>query len=413
FCPEMIIRTIYLPKLVQKELDRVVKYEIEQLIPSGTGGYTSDYMVLGEEMREGAVQQKVLIAALPSAIVGEYMDLFWDLNLKPQVFDFHGNSVSRVVNMLKNSNKGERQLVVDAGASTTTITFVENGAPVFTRLLQKGGGELTRPFANTFNLSLEDIFRSVEFYKSRSGNDLDSVIVAGGGSRLEGFGGFIATNLGLEEVLIAEALPPLAKGRFSPEQAVVYINALGLALGEAKDRNKSINLLPGDYRDISKKRRAKRIKVLAGILAGAIAAGAVILPLYYRDSLKSMNTGIQHEIEGWARVMEHRQTREDLERLLAQREEMANSLRSMGLEWSTLFEEIERCTPYGVRLESVSYSKDGTIEIHGIASGYNSVARFVVALRSAQKIKAAEPVSIVLFGDDVHSFEVRCRVGGE
>lgn len=409
FCPEMIIRTIYLPKLVQKELDRVVKYEIEQLIPSGTGGYTSDYMVLGEEMREGAVQQKVLIAALPSAIVGEYMDLFWDLNLKPQVFDFHGNSVSRVVNMLKNSNKGERQLVVDAGASTTTITFVENGAPVFTRLLQKGGDGATQYSEQLF----KDIYRSVEFYRSRSGSGLDSVITVGGGSYLKDFGTLIASKLELREVSIADTLPYLAGGRFLPEQAAEYANVLGLALGYGKTGTKGLNLLPGDYLDTRKKRRAKTVKVLAGLLLGALATVALILPLHYRDSMESISAGIQSEIDGWSSVMEYRQTEEAMKRMLAEREEMVSLLRSMGMEWSAIFTEIGKYTPYGVRLETVSYTKDGTIEIHGFAPDYNSVARFVVGLRSVQEIKDAEPVSIIHSKDETCSFEVRCRVGGE
>ncbi|HZX45882.1 MAG TPA: pilus assembly protein PilM, partial [Clostridia bacterium] len=267
-CPEMIIRTVYLPRLVPRELRSAVKYEIEQLMSSVAGQYVSDYMVLGEELREGSVQQKVLIAALPLSIVEKYTKLFRGLNLKPLVFDFHGNCVSRLVGILKNISKGERHLVLDSGASTTTITFVENGAPVFTRILQKGGDGATQYSEQLF----KDIYRSVEFYRSRSGSGLDSVITVGGGSYLKDFGTLIASKLELREVSIADTLPYLAGGRFLPEQAAEYANVLGLALGEAKDRNKSINLLPGDYRDISKKRRAKRIKVLAGILAGAIAA---------------------------------------------------------------------------------------------------------------------------------------------
>ena len=452
-CPEMIIRTVYMPKLVPKELYSAIKYEIEQLIPAGTGEYISDYRILGEETRDGAVQVKVLIAALQSAIVREYMELLSGLNLKPFVFDFHGNSASRVVTMLKNVQKGDRQLVVDVGESSTTITFMENGAPVFTRLLQKGGGEMTSSIANTFNLSLEDaeqqkkahgivysegqkpedcfalemsrsisptaeqllkdIYRSVEFYRSRNGRSLDSVIAIGGGSHLKGFGGYIASNLDLKKVSITEALPTLARDRFSPEQGEVLVNALGLALREDKAKYKDINLLPEDYRNIRKRRRAKRAKVLAGLLAGALAVGAIILPLNYRDSLESMSIGIQHEMGGWSRVMEYRQTRDDLEKQLAEREETVHRLCSLGMEWSALLEDIGGSTPSGVRLESVSYLEGGMITIYGIAPDYKTVAQFVVGLRRIEGIEVAEPVGIALIDDYVLSFETRCFVGGE
>jgi type IV pilus assembly protein PilM len=452
-CPEMIIRTIYLPKLVPKELEAVVKYEIEQLIPAGAGEYIADYRILGEEVREGAVQVSLLIAAMPSAIIGEYMELFRTLNLKPQFFDFHGNSVSRMVNVLISSQKGDRQLVVDTGASNTTITIVENGATVLTRLLHNGGDEVTRSIANTFNLSLEDaekqkkthgvvysegqkpedgfaqevarsvmptmqqllkdIYRSVEFYRSRSGRDLDSVILVGGGSRLKGFGGYIASNLGLNEVCINNELPLLDKAGFSSEQAAVLANVLGLALRGRRDIKKDINLLPEGYRNIRKIRGAKRTKLAAGLLISAIAAGAIILPLYYRSSVKSVHTGILREMDAWSSVMEYRRVRDDLEKLLAEREIIAQNLRSLGKEWSSLLLEIGVSSPVGIRLESISFSEGRTLTIYGTAPDYKTVAQFVVRLNSVEGIEIAEPARIVHMKDGALSFEAMCFVGGE
>lgn len=452
-CPEMIIRTVYLPKLVPKEMEAVVKYEIEQLIPAGAGEYIADYRILGEEVREGAVQISLLIAAMPSAIVGEYMELFKTLHLKPQFFDFHGNSASRLVNVLKSSQKGDRQLVVDTGASNTTITIVENGAPVFTRLLHNGGDEVTRSIANTFNLTLEDaekqkkthgvvysegqkpedgfaqevarsimptmqqllkdIYRSVEFYRSRSSCDLDSVVIVGGGSRLKGFGGYIASNLGLNEVTINNELPLLNKARLSPGQAAVLANVLGLALRDRRGYKKDINLLPEGYRNIKKIRRAKRTKLAAGLLISAIAAGAIILPLYYRDSVKSMRTGILHEMDAWSSVMEYRKAKDDLEKLLAEREEIAQDLRSLGKEWSSLLLEIGEKSPAGIRLESISFSEGRTLTIYGTAPDYKTVAQLVVNLKRIEGIEIADPVSIVHTEDAALSFEAMCFVGGE
>lgn len=449
--PEMIVRTIYIPRLIPKEIHNVVKYEMEYLIPTDVEKYVFDYKVLGEEMYKGSLQLRVLLCALPLRIIREYLQLLDDLGLRPQNFDFHGNGVSRIVGIPGEHKKSEGQMIVDIGESTTVITFVEKGAPFLIRFLQKGSGEMTHLIAKTFNLTwdeaerwkkdhgsvypteqkpdagvmpevaksitpfleqlLEEIHRSGEFYKSRSGHDLNSVTVAGGGSYLKGLSCYIASSLNLTEASF-EGMPPLDRLGFPKDGAARYINVLGLAVGYGKIGQKDVNLLPEEYRNIGKKKRTKRARAAAYVLACILAAGTIVLPINYRNRLEIRNKKSWQEMGNLSIATERRQLGETLERDIAERTEIVSSLRALDMEWASLLMELREATPSGVCPVSTTYSESGVITIHGVADDYNVIARFVADLQSIKEIKTVQPVKINLSDRDTLNFGIRCFVGG-
>ncbi len=452
-CPEMIVRTAELPRLGAGELANAAKYEVKQLIPVDTQEYIADYRVLGDISRGDVKQTRVLLAAVPEAIVGEYIELFKNLGLVPQVIDFNGNGISGIVNLLQSNHTGERQVVVDAGASTTTITIVENGTPVFTRLLRSGGKDITNSIVHSFDITPEeaeklkkahakvsaeqekssdsfavklrksimpaverlykDIYHSIEFYESISGCGLDSIILTGGGSQLKGLGSYLASGLELKKVSIAGVLMHLPKGSFTRQQAAVLANVLGLAFRDQKNKNRDINLLPEGYRDIKRKRRDKRARVMAGLLAAIFAVSAVAFPLYYKSGFRNKSTRIRNEIAGWDTVMQYRETRADLSKRLADREGTVLMLKSLGREWSAMLVGISSNIPKGVWLEVVNYTYGERLDVFGKASDYNTVAQFMVNLQNMESISAVQPVSIALSEEGVIGFEIRCLVRGE
>lgn len=403
FCPEMIIRTVMLPKLDPKELERVVKFEVEHLLSQGAEKYVTDYRVLGEVLQQGSVQVKVLIAAVPSEIVKGYLGLFKRLSLKPLALDFHGNCISRTVGLINKDSKGERQLVVDIGASTAAITIVERESPVFTRLIY---------ISDTEQL-FKDVCHSVEFFRTRSGSSIDSIVMAGGSSHLKELGSRLSSVLGIRVVSLSAELQPVFKGEFPREQAETFANVLGLALGDRKNKDRDINLLPEEYRDTREKRRAKGTKLAAAILAGTTAAGAILLPLYYIDGLKSRSAVIRDEAAGRETIMEYIENMEDLRREMELRKNVYEMLKSRRREWSFMLDEIGRSVPNKVLLVSVSFVYPDVIKIIGEAPDYAAVARLAVILGQIEDIIAAEPVSIAASRKGTFDFELRCLLRGE
>jgi type IV pilus assembly protein PilM len=450
-CPEMIVRAVPMPKLNSRELDKVVKYEVEQLLPVGTGKYIFDYSILGDIFIEGTKQVRVLITAVPSAVVEEYVTLFKSLGLTPYLFDFHGSCASKIVNLLQAGEKNDNRAVVDIGFSSTTITIVENGAPVFTRLLQSGSNDITRSIASSLNLThkeaeqrkkacggvlreqikpkgdaacelvqsimppveqlLKDVYRSAEFYRSTSGNNIDTIILAGGGSCLKGLDVYFASNLGIDSIPINEQTVELFGTGFPRSQAGKFINVLGLAVADNKGKMKKMNLLPEEYRDATRKN--KMVKGAAIILAAAVLTGALLLPYHYIQGINARSLDLQNKLTGKDKIVEYRNRRDGLEQIAVGRQELADILKADSKQWSGIFGEIGRQTPGGTVLVSMDYNCHSELTLIGETSDYRTAAMFVVMLQNMEEILSAEPVSISLLENRVCLFEIRCIIRGE
>ncbi len=447
-CTEMIIRTVYLPRLGPGEMENAVRYEMEYLFPKGIKEYIFDFRVLGEEMREGILQTRVLICGLPLVIAEEYLELLNILNLRPRTFDFHGNSAARVLGVLKEENIGKGQMIIDIGAHITAITFVEKGVPVFARLLKKGGVQITRSIAEAFGIApgdgeklkkefgsvflkgqrpkddkeskieecimpfvqglLDEINSSVQYYNSRSGHDVGFVLLAGGSSYLKGLRSYITSKTGLREISRSSILSYLNNSGFSAEQLERFINVLGLALRPYKSGRGDINLLPAVHRDARKTKRAGWIRLLAVTMAAAIAVGTIFFPLYYRENLRMKNKELWHEIENRGKVIELRYREEHLARQLVEREGIISRLSLPHTKWSSfLIETVERA-PSDIRIEVVSYSGKGIVIIKGLAVDYSTVAGFVDILQGLDRIDIVQPVSLRLTEDGALDFELKC-----
>jgi len=273
-CPEMVIRTVEMPTLKQKEMEPVIKYELEQLIPMNAEEYVTDYKILGHVENNGTELLRILLAAIPNRIVQDYIRLIEGMDMKPVVVDFHGDSVSRFLKENQPGFQDSSYMLVDVGASSTTVTITEKGVPVFTRLIQRGSDEITRSLTNSFNLSLDDgekykkmhgrifgkdqqaesgiiekirtsimpvieyqlndIYRSIQFYKDRKNKDVDSLLLIGGGSYLKQLDEFFAEQLNLNKAVISKNASIKFNKDMPVEQMVMYANVLGLAFREER-----------------------------------------------------------------------------------------------------------------------------------------------------------------------------------
>jgi general secretion pathway protein L len=104
----------------------------------------------------------VTVSALPQEIVGEYMQICREANLKPLSFEIEAQTIARAV-VPKNFKKAV--MIIDIGKSRTGISIANAGTVEYTSTIQIGGDELTAAVAEATDRSVPE----AEQYKQEKG----------------------------------------------------------------------------------------------------------------------------------------------------------------------------------------------------------------------------------------------------
>lgn len=278
----IITREIIMPKAKTKELQKMIKMESVQHFPINIDNYVLDYKVLEEIKNEKGSQYRVLLVAVPTVIVEEYMELADACGLNVLSIDFAGNSMVKFMKneIMYSSNKNDREnegavAVLDIGCKTTTVSILSEGIFQFNRILPYGSQDFTNMIANNLKISYEeadelkikkaaivhydyetapdiselitvsrsiravlinmadDVSRLFDFYKSRdTGNSIGRICLIGGGSLVKGMDEYFEATLNIETERISEFNRVLYRGRYIEfcDFQPFFANCLGAAL---------------------------------------------------------------------------------------------------------------------------------------------------------------------------------------
>ena len=261
---DVFTTVVKMPPMSASELERAVGYQVEQNIPLKIDDVRVSWQTIrvNKETNESAV----MIIAAPKAKVDKYLEIFSLANL--DVIAMETSSIAVARSLVASSDP--LVLVLDIGGLHTDISIVENGIVSLTRSLPVGGVVFTRAISQQLGLDLaqaeqfkikfglaqdklegqvyrsmqpqitaimNEVQRSVSFYKEQYGSAVPKIILTGNGSRLLGLGNYIKmlTNL---EVVYGN---PWSKIKYSQDVANnLSLNApefgavVGLALRENK-----------------------------------------------------------------------------------------------------------------------------------------------------------------------------------
>ena len=168
-----ITKYISLPAgLSQRQLEQQVEVEAESHIPFPIEEVSLDFEVLGPK-RDDPDMLNILLAAARSDIVDARVTALELAGLEAGVVDLEIFALENACSLLahqmltgKPGAKADRTkgpddgkvhvAVVDVGSSTTSLTVLENGRPVYTRDQQFGGMALTEEIMQHYELSFEE-----------------------------------------------------------------------------------------------------------------------------------------------------------------------------------------------------------------------------------------------------------------
>ncbi len=306
-----LIRELEVANVPDKELEQVVKFQGQEIIP-----FPADQAILASRMigeltkDDGSVAKKVLIAAAHKGLVEPVLSVLVDAGLDPIAVNLSALAIVRAGTIGLEPVSGA-EAIVSIGAGLTVVVVHENGIPKFVRTIGQGGDDVTEAIASSLDSPFEDAERlkwnltlpgpqyataqnvaiqttntlvneiknSVDYYDNQSATiKIQRVVVTGGGSLLEGLIARIQQPLRVP-VVTARPLSGIDTSGYAmvPEDLAklepTLTTVLGLALPEPSGV-KPLNLLP---EEITEKQAIAKIRKRVT----AVCALVIVLLIVY------------------------------------------------------------------------------------------------------------------------------------
>jgi len=261
---QVFTRTVKFPLLVESEIASAVKWEAEQYIPIPAEEAIIQHQILETREDLSPPSTSVLLIAAPKSVVSRYAKVVQMAGLKLVAVETELMSLVRAF-----GPKDKTAMIVDFGSKSTDIAISKHGQLSFSRSIPTAGDALTRAVAQNLGVELnqaeqykktygltqsqlegkvqialtpiiklivDEMKKSVQFYKSEEKSETPQVIVLSGGS--SGLYGLvpILTNMTGIEVLVGN---PFSNILVTPQAAKslsgfahLYSQSVGLALRE-------------------------------------------------------------------------------------------------------------------------------------------------------------------------------------
>jgi type IV pilus assembly protein PilM len=153
-------RFVKLPSVEEEKIDRIIAFEAQQNVPFPIDEVVWDYQLVGGGTDE---QLQVVLVAIKSDLLEGINAAVEAAGLRPRVIGVANMALYNAFRY-NYSDVTDASLVVDIGARTTNLLFIEPGK-IFSRSVPIGGSSVTAALAKEFN----EPFAAAETRKRESG----------------------------------------------------------------------------------------------------------------------------------------------------------------------------------------------------------------------------------------------------
>lgn len=152
----VIVKKITVPQMSAAELEEQIPWEAENHIPFGKDNVELDYQVVNKKGAGG--QMELLLVAAKKEVVHDYAAVAREAGLNPLVVDVAAFTAQNVfeINQDAPAQPGQVVVLINIGASISTINIVSGNASAFTRDVAIGGNAFTDEIQKQLNVSHEE-----------------------------------------------------------------------------------------------------------------------------------------------------------------------------------------------------------------------------------------------------------------
>jgi type IV pilus assembly protein PilM len=151
----VIIKKIMLPVMTPEELEESIQWEAEQYIPFDINDVNIDVEILSSGAPQGG-QMDVLLVAAKKEIVNDYTAVVTEAGLNPVIVDVDSFAVQNQFERNYEIPRDESIVLINVGASVTSINILAKGVSSFTRDITMGGAQFTEEIQKQLNVSYEE-----------------------------------------------------------------------------------------------------------------------------------------------------------------------------------------------------------------------------------------------------------------
>jgi type IV pilus assembly protein PilM len=213
-------------KVPDSELDRVIKFQADSIIPTAVDQSKIDWAAIGQSPKDQN-KVEVLITSVPTDYVESRLDLLESIGLNVIAFEPDNLALARA---LVQPGVANPQMVVEVGENSTDIVVVMDGAPRLTRSIPTGAsaivkaavqnlsidaqqanqfvykfglskdrleGQIYNAVISTVDILTAEIDKSVKFFANRYQKQIERIIVGGSASIIPEMPAYIANKSGL------------------------------------------------------------------------------------------------------------------------------------------------------------------------------------------------------------------------
>src|SRR5512138_2229117 len=150
----VIIKKVVLPTTTPEELEESIQWEVEQYIPFDIKDVKIDFQVIGP-LRDDPTKMDVLLVAVKSDLVNDYISVVRDAGLTPTIVDIDSIAAGNAFELCHPVSDEQVPMVINEGASFMNINILHAGVPLFTRGVPMGGGIFTSEIQKQLAVSFE------------------------------------------------------------------------------------------------------------------------------------------------------------------------------------------------------------------------------------------------------------------
>jgi type IV pilus assembly protein PilM len=171
----VIVRFVKFPKMDESDLQKTLQFEAEPHIPFDIQEVDMDTQIIGDVEDEGQTKMETVLVASKKDTIREKIEIIEKAGLTPSIIDVDAFALENIYEIMNSDALAKMVMLVNIGASTTTISIVDNGISKVVRDLYTAGNSLTRAIQNNMQVSTEKAEEIKKQYGLSGGGEEESL----------------------------------------------------------------------------------------------------------------------------------------------------------------------------------------------------------------------------------------------